>query len=97
MTTETADPYQFATDSTAEDQRLIVPARLFEPATDELLRAAGLRPGMHVIDLGSGAGDAAMLAARLVGPTGSVLGVERSAEQVALARKRVAECSSCRR
>jgi hypothetical protein len=28
MTTETADPYQFATDRTAEEQRLIVPARL---------------------------------------------------------------------
>jgi SAM-dependent methyltransferase len=45
---------------------------------------------MHVVDLGAGPGDTALLAARLVGPTGSVLGVERSAEQVATARKRVA-------
>jgi SAM-dependent methyltransferase len=45
---------------------------------------------MHVIDLGSGAGDTAMLASRLVGPSGSVLGLEKSPESVALARRRVA-------
>lgn len=44
----TSDPYQFATDRSAEEQRLIAQARLFEPATEELLVAAGLRPGMHV-------------------------------------------------
>jgi SAM-dependent methyltransferase len=46
---------------------------------------------MHVVDLGSGAGDMAMLAARLVGPTGSVLGIERNPESVALAGRRIAE------
>jgi ubiquinone/menaquinone biosynthesis C-methylase UbiE len=46
---------------------------------------------MHVLDLGSGAGDSAILASRLVGPTGSVVGIERSPEQVALARRRVAD------
>src|SRR5581483_7995977 len=54
------------------------------------LRQAGLGPAMHVVDLGAGAGDTALLAGRLVGPTGSVLGVERSPEQVATARKRIA-------
>ena len=35
---------------------------------------AGLKPGERVLDLGSGAGFDAFLAARQVGPTGSVIG-----------------------
>jgi ubiquinone/menaquinone biosynthesis C-methylase UbiE len=54
-------------------------------------RAAGLAPGMRVLDLGCGAGDVAMLAADLVGPTGSVVGIDRDAASVAWANKRVAE------
>jgi ubiquinone/menaquinone biosynthesis C-methylase UbiE len=37
-----------------------------------------------VLDIGSGAGDVAMLAGRLVRPKGTVLGIERSAESVML-------------
>lgn len=85
------DPYAFAVDRAAEERRLVVQSRLLEPVTEELLLRAGLGPGMHVVDLGSGAGDTTMLAARLVGPTGSVIGVERSPEQAALARRRVAD------
>ncbi|HVW32453.1 MAG TPA: methyltransferase domain-containing protein [Acidimicrobiia bacterium] len=84
------DPYAFATDRDEEERRLLVQAQLFETMTEEMLRQAGLGPGMRVIDLGSGPGDMAMLAARLVGPGGSVLGVERAPEQVVTARKRVA-------
>jgi ubiquinone/menaquinone biosynthesis C-methylase UbiE len=85
------DPYAFTTDREEEERRLLVQARLLEPMTENMLRHAGLGPGMHVVDLGAGPGDMALLAARLVGPAGSVLGVERSPEQVAMARKRVAE------
>ena len=81
--------YAFDSDRAAEDHRLIAQAALLDPITGPPLRAAGLGPGMHVLDLGSGAGDTAMLAADLVGPTGSVLGVERSPEAIALARRRV--------
>jgi SAM-dependent methyltransferase len=86
-----SDPYAFAADREEEERRLVAQSRLFESVTEELLRQAGLGPGMHVIDLGSGAGDTAILAARLVGPTGSVLGIERSPEQAALAGRRVAD------
>ena len=86
-----SDPYAFATDREEEERRLVAQARLFEPITEELLCQAGLGPGMHVVDLGSGPGDTAILAARLVGPTGSVVGVERSPEQAAMARRRVAD------
>ena len=85
------DPYAFATDREEEERRLVLQAQLLEAMSEETLRRAGLGPGMQVIDLGSGPGDMAMLAARLVGPAGSVLGVERSPEQVLMARKRVAD------
>ena len=37
--------------------------------TARLLRDAGIRPGMHVLDVGSGAGDVSLIAAELVGPS----------------------------
>jgi SAM-dependent methyltransferase len=43
---------------------------------------------MRVLDLGCGAGDVSMLAAELVGPTGFVVGIDRSQEVLNLARKR---------
>jgi SAM-dependent methyltransferase len=43
---------------------------------------------MRVLDLGSGAGNAARLAAGLVGPRGSVVGIEQDPAAVALAQRR---------
>ena len=48
---------------------------------------ADLRPGERVIDLGSGSGMDAFLAAMLVGPTGRVVGVDFTPEQVQKARR----------
>lgn len=48
---------------------------------------AGLRPGEQVLDLGSGSGLDAFLAAALVGPTGRVIGVDFTPEQVHKARR----------
>jgi arsenite methyltransferase len=47
---------------------------------------AALRPGETVLDLGSGGGFDCFLAARQVGPTGRVIGVDMTAEMVAKAR-----------
>jgi SAM-dependent methyltransferase len=47
---------------------------------------AALRPGEVVVDLGSGAGFDCFLAARAVGPDGRVIGVDGSADMIALAR-----------
>lgn len=47
---------------------------------------AGLQPGERVLDLGSGAGFDAFLAARQVGPSGSVIGVDMTPEMIAKAR-----------
>jgi SAM-dependent methyltransferase len=91
MTTETqAGPYVLG-ETGAEHERLIRQAAIFKPYTERLFRDAGIGPGQRVLDIGSGVGDVAMLAARLVGPTGAVVGVERDAGTMAKARDRVAE------
>ena len=43
---------------------------------------------MRVLDIGSGSGDVALLAAQLVGPTGDVTGVDRNPAQVEFAEQR---------
>lgn len=52
---------------------------------------ADLRPGEQVLDLGSGSGMDAFLAATLVGPSGRVTGVDFTPEQVRKARTLAAE------
>jgi len=75
----------------AEHERLIWQASHLAPLTERLFREAGIGPGQRVLDLGSGVGDVAMLVARLVGPSGEVMGVERDTHSIARARARVAE------
>lgn len=48
---------------------------------------ADLQPGMTVLDLGSGAGIDVFLAAKAVGPTGHVIGVDMTKEMVKRARE----------
>jgi SAM-dependent methyltransferase len=79
------------TDRAHEQQRLARQAPLFDPLTVRLFREAGLATGMRVLDLGSGAGDVAILASRFVGPEGEVVGVERDPGAVAWATDRIAQ------
>ena len=50
---------------------------------------AALKPGEVLLDLGSGAGFDAFIAAPKVGPTGRVIGVDMTAEMLAKARKNI--------
>ncbi|MDL2407602.1 class I SAM-dependent methyltransferase [Rhizobium calliandrae] len=77
--------------SESEMRRLILQAAALRPMTERLLRAAGLAPGMRVLDLGCGPGDVSLLAAELVGRSGAVLGVDRSEEALVTARARAKE------
>jgi SAM-dependent methyltransferase len=70
--------------------RLDRQAALYGPATLLLLKAAGIAPGMRVLDLGTGLGHVARLVGELVGATGSVVGLDRAAQALAVARERVA-------
>jgi arsenite methyltransferase len=57
------------------------------------LALAGIRPGETVLDLGSGAGFDAFLAARQLAGTGRVIGVDMTAAMVAKARQYAAKSS----
>jgi ubiquinone/menaquinone biosynthesis C-methylase UbiE len=84
----TSDYALGSTDS--EHERLVRQAARLAPLTERLFREAGIGSGQRVLDLGSGVGDVAMLAARLVGPSGEVVGVERDPRSIVRARARVA-------
>ena len=55
---------------------------------------ASLKPGETVLDLGSGGGFDCFLAARAVGAEGRVIGVDMTADMVALSRKNAAKAGT---
>jgi 2-polyprenyl-3-methyl-5-hydroxy-6-metoxy-1,4-benzoquinol methylase len=75
----------------AENERLLAQGKIFDPLTRRLLIEAGLAPGMRVLDLGSGAGNVAIVAANLVGPEGAVVGVDRDPNAVERAQRIISE------
>lgn len=56
------------------------------PITERLVALSGVRRGDRVLDLACGAGDPAFTLAEMVGPEGSVLGLDLSEEMVEAAR-----------
>jgi 2-polyprenyl-3-methyl-5-hydroxy-6-metoxy-1,4-benzoquinol methylase len=79
---------EYVLDTSQEElERLIWQDRMIlRPITEKLLRRAGVSTGMRVLDLGCGTGGVSVLAASLVGPSGSVVGIDQSPEAIALAR-----------
>ncbi len=77
-------------DTDAEHERLMRQAARLAPYTERLFRDAGMGPGQRILDIGSGVGDVAMLAASLVGPSGQVVGVDRDSIALGKARMRAA-------
>jgi 2-polyprenyl-3-methyl-5-hydroxy-6-metoxy-1,4-benzoquinol methylase len=90
-TTNASDPVYWLNRDDAEARRLIVQGRLYYPSTRWILLRGGIRPGMKVLDVGSGSGDVAMAAREIVGRRGSVVGVDRNAEILSVARVRMHE------
>jgi SAM-dependent methyltransferase len=74
--------------SASELRRLERQGAFFRDLTADLLKRVGVRDGMRVLDLGCGVGDTSLLAARLIGPSGVVVGVDRSAKAIDVARRR---------
>ena len=88
----TSDPTTYVLGhSESEMQRLLLQGRLHNDFTEHALRWAGLRAGMRVLDVGCGPGDVSFVAARLVGSTGTVLGVDVAAHVIEIARARAAD------
>jgi SAM-dependent methyltransferase len=63
----------------------------FAPVVDAVIARAALKTGERVLDLGTGTGAVAARAVAAVGPSGSVLAIDPSAEMVGMARRRAAK------
>ena len=86
----TIDTYALGSNA-HEHARLQRQADVFRPFTTQLLRNAGLVPGMRVLDIGCGPGDVSLIAADLVSPGGSVVAIDRDPAVLERARARCAE------
>ncbi|MEO8567076.1 MAG: methyltransferase domain-containing protein [Betaproteobacteria bacterium] len=62
--------------------------RIVAPFGDVALKAAAPQAGERAIDIGCGCGDTAIEIARIVGPAGSVLGIDVSQPMLEVARSR---------
>jgi ubiquinone/menaquinone biosynthesis C-methylase UbiE len=62
-------------------------ARFTRGATEAILEAAQLRPGMQVLDLASGVGDPALAIAAAVGPSGKVIATDLGPGMISLAEE----------
>jgi SAM-dependent methyltransferase len=58
-----------------------------QPVADRLVALAGLAPGMHVLDIGCGAGAVSVPAARAVAPDGRVTGIDLAGPMLTRARQ----------
>ena len=74
-----------------ELDRLVRQAAFYGDLTAHTLKLAGLAPGMHVLDVGCGAGDVSFLAASIVGKAGRVTSVDLNPDAIALATKRAVD------
>jgi SAM-dependent methyltransferase len=80
------DPYVLG-HAEAELRRLSTQAVLVDPITRRFLVSAGIAEGMRVLDVGSGAGDVAILLAGLVGAGGEVVGSDPPRPRSTLRRR----------
>ena len=64
--------------------------RIVAPFGDAALKAAAPQPGERVIDVGCGCGDTSIEIARMVGASGSVLGIDVSQPMLEVARSHAA-------
>ena len=74
-----------------ETTRLIEQSRIYGASTQRLCKRAGIAHGMRVLEIGSGAGDVALMLAELVGPGGQVVGVDINPAILDTARQRVTD------
>lgn len=88
MTGTISDPIYAMGYTDEERRRLTEQAALYGASTRQLLADAGVGAGARVLDVGCGVGDVSLLAASLVGPDGSVVGVDADARSVATAESR---------
>lgn len=69
-------------------QRLLLLGQICQPFTRRVFAEAGITTGMNVLDVGCGPGDVSLIAADLVGESGSVLGIDASTDMLQVAQAR---------
>lgn len=89
MTTKRETDYVLGTHD-EEVARLGLQHRVWRDAVTECWHRVGITEGWRVLDIGSGPGYATADLAEIVGPSGAVLGIERSARFLEVARERCA-------
>jgi SAM-dependent methyltransferase len=77
----------YSAGSTAYDRMMRPWSQVYVP---KLLQAVGIGPGQRVLDVATGTGVAALLAADRVGPSGRVVGVDISLPMLRVAQPKVA-------
>ena len=91
MSVQATPPEYVLGRSERESQRLIKQSAFLRPSTERVFQKAGLSAGMRVLDIGCGVGDVSFLAVEFVGPTGTVVGIDRDPGVLAVARQRASE------
>jgi ubiquinone/menaquinone biosynthesis C-methylase UbiE len=74
--------------SNEEHLRCDVMQEIYGEFTKDVLTESGISQGLNVLDLGCGQGTLSAMLADLVGPTGSVTGLDKNQNLIALARHR---------
>jgi SAM-dependent methyltransferase len=87
MSEQTETDYVLGTHD-AELARLALQHRVWRPAVADCWQRVGITHGWRVLDVGAGPGYATADLAEIVGPTGSVLAIERSTRFLEAARER---------
>src|SRR5262245_52497819 len=72
-------------------ERLRLLNDLYGPASERLLRQAGLAEGARVAEIGCGVGNMTCWIAQQVGASGAVVGIDKSPAQVEQARRQADE------
>lgn len=72
-------------------ERMTMLGNIYMPFCADFLFENGLRPGLHVADVGCGPGNVSLWLADQVGATGRVIGIDNSDEQLAILNQRISE------
>jgi ubiquinone/menaquinone biosynthesis C-methylase UbiE len=91
--TATMDWIAHASAGANQYQNFLVPT-LFAPFAEDLVTLAGLEPASRVLDLACGTGALTRAAARRAGPAGRVVGVDISAQMLAIAAEQPREAGA---